>query len=277
MSCRAPGRTHRSRRRDTRGGGYNTGVVRRRRIRWIWVLVWLAPTAAMGVYLALARSQRAYAQVDLRTLQSFEFDPAVGTVNDIPSAFRKLDGRRVMIKGLMYSPQDAGQQGVEFQFIDSVPHGGPGGPPLVQERVYGHVPNIGGPVSLFDMYTPARVYGVFHVRVVRDETGTIHSVYDMDVERTERAAVAQPSNVVPLPGRDNRPITEWDVLAAGYGLLAVVSAAAWWIARQRRQRRVASGFCPVCGYDLRATPNRCPECGAAGANGGFPRSTLIEA
>jgi hypothetical protein len=50
-------------------------------------------------------------------------------------------------------------------------------------------------------------------------------------------------------------VAHW-VLAAPLVLLASWRVAAKW------RRRPGSGLCASCGYDLRATPDRCPECGA---------------
>ena len=51
------------------------------------------------------------------------------------------------------------------------------------------------------------------------------------------------------------------LLAAGTAVLPTVRAITYF----RRRRRSLPGFCAACGYDLRASPGRCPECGNAGS------------
>ena len=46
-------------------------------------------------------------------------------------------------------------------------------------------------------------------------------------------------------------------------LLFALLPAARWLVHLRRRSIARRGACPHCGYDLRATPDRCPECGAA--------------
>ena len=54
-------------------------------------------------------------------------------------------------------------------------------------------------------------------------------------------------------------MTQGHVWAAG--LLLAVAPALWVGRRLRDTRHRPPGTCPGCGYDLRATPDQCPECG----------------
>jgi hypothetical protein len=48
------------------------------------------------------------------------------------------------------------------------------------------------------------------------------------------------------------------------GMVFVLMPAGWLLGfRRRRLRKLRGGTCLSCGYDLRATPGRCPECGTA--------------
>jgi predicted Zn-ribbon and HTH transcriptional regulator len=49
---------------------------------------------------------------------------------------------------------------------------------------------------------------------------------------------------------------------------AVVAA----VRRRRKMHRVREGICASCGYDMRATPDRCPECGKPPHNPSMQRT-----
>lgn len=65
----------------------------------------------------------------------------------------------------------------------------------------------------------------------------------------------------------------WRGMLVSYWALALVTGvlparAAYRIAATYRRRWSRPGLCPACGYDLRASPRRCPECGREVSGGG---------
>jgi len=52
--------------------------------------------------------------------------------------------------------------------------------------------------------------------------------------------------------------TEYFIALAAVGLIWTI---VFYRRAQRAYRNLCRGYCPACGYDLRATPDRCPECG----------------
>ena len=72
-----------------------------------------------------------------------------------------------------------------------------------------------------------------------------------------------------IPGQAGPVTVSYQIVAMPFALPAlvfgVIGLLPWMRLRRRRllaQDRIKRGLCPACGYDLRATEERCPECGA---------------
>jgi hypothetical protein len=69
--------------------------------------------------------------------------------------------------------------------------------------------------------------------------------------------------------RSSGPARSWSLLGVPHQGLIVVTllppllwAGVHWRRLRERRRRVCLGLCLACGYDLRESPENCPECGA---------------
>jgi hypothetical protein len=69
-------------------------------------------------------------------------------------------------------------------------------------------------------------------------------------------------------------IIHWPLwtIAAAAGVLPAI----WMGGRIRARLRPGAGFCSACGYDLRASPQRCPECGTFAATAALTSSVVKE-
>src|SRR5260221_14276781 len=92
----------------------------------------------------------------------------------------------------------------------------------------------------------AELTGTLHIKVKYDSIGEIKSVYEVDVDHV---GPLQPGPMWPM----------WVVILIGAAFAVWGLRAALAMIRRYPRRRPA-GVCPACGYDLRATPARCPEC-----------------
>lgn len=119
-------------------------------------------------------------------------------------------------------------------------------------RIYASVQRIGGarfPTKPFD--------SGWQLQIDRDwwamregETAFPWTLYDYN------RALFNPPNQRPLPLHFGIGVNLLPVI-----LLLAILPARWRYLVLRHRRRLATGHCTVCNFDLRATPARCPECG----------------
>ena len=60
-------------------------------------------------------------------------------------------------------------------------------------------------------------------------------------------------------------ISQWMLPHWLFALVGMILPIVWLTQRRRTKRRRVAGRCVACGYDLRQSPGRCPECGRAAA------------
>lgn len=157
------------------------------RVTWQMVVVFAIPTLVIG-YLGyyifepdIRDAGNGYTAVDLKAMSLFDFNQTSGKATDIPEKWRNLDGKKVVLRGEMYAPNEAGDEVHRFDLVYSIAKCCFSGVPQVQHFVnskptVGVAPNCNG--MLID------VRGTLHVTVKQGD-GKVASIYQLDVDEVK--------------------------------------------------------------------------------------------
>jgi hypothetical protein len=217
------------------------------RSRWIIFSLLAATAVTLTNHYVQSRwsARHTYTYADMNILGRFKIDLTNGSIDDVPARFRRLDGRKVRLEGFMLS-DNATPRVAHFDLVYNVGDSW-GHPPPAQARVSVTVPN-GTTVPYVDTYL--QIFGTLHVRIMR-EGGQIVSVYQLDPERY----MQEPTEPAALITLNRLAAFVWIAPFA----LALATLYKWLV----NYRSHKPGTCPRCGYDLRASSARCPECGSS--------------
>lgn len=228
-------------------------MTRRQLLRWALVLTpaILGIVISLGPWLRDRYRGRPYRRISLQELGNFPFNELNGTEKDIPDEFRKLDGTRVVVEGMMWDLHRAGPGTMKFQLVYNVQQRPV---PLVQNRVFVYA-TAGQPTHWFDEQVFVR--GVLHVHLRRDDQGSVREVYSLTDPLIDVAPAPPPPEI--------SEAWIWGVLCSVLPALVITRhrLARFLIAYSDRRRLRSGMFCRRCGYDLRASTVRCPECGTS--------------
>jgi hypothetical protein len=183
-------------------------------------------------------------------IPTLDLDFLERTPQRIPNEVLALDGRRVKFIGDICDPPSYKNTPPRTFHITAIP------------RMSWHIPYVGAyaspkgpalPLPPIDPFAGASVItGIFHIRNVKNERPEQRSPeFSIDAEQV---GVYIPSPVYKESAWIGSIHCASIIGCIGTLLLMLRAARVAWRLR-------VHGCCPESGYDLRATPERCPECG----------------